>query len=128
MNKKSLNYKVLLIFAPILVLIGVSGFVIPADKALTSGAPAYNVFHLLFGAIGLLLLYLKNENVIRLFNIGFGALDAYQAVASFTNLFPVNYFQWTRADDGLHVVIGLALIAIGVYGFAADRSKPLPVN
>lgn len=117
MNRQSLNYKVLLIFAPVLILIGISGFIIPEDKALTSGAAAYNVFHLTFGAFGLLLLVLKNENSIRFFNIGFGALDLYQVFASFTNLFPIRYFQWTRVDDILHIIIGAALIAVGIYGF-----------
>lgn len=37
---------ILLIFAAVLILVGILGFVIPADKALTSGAPAYNIFHL----------------------------------------------------------------------------------
>ncbi len=120
MNGKSLNYKVLSIFAPVLILIGVLGFIIPEDKALTSGAAAYNAFHLAFGALGLLLV-LKNENYIRFFNIGFGALDLYQAFAAFTNLFPIRLFQWTRVDDVLHIIIGAALAAVGIYGFKNRR-------
>ncbi|MCY7375799.1 MAG: hypothetical protein LH472_07485 [Pyrinomonadaceae bacterium] len=121
MKGKSLNYKVLRIFAPVLILTGVLGFVIPEEKALTSGAAAYNVFHLIFGAIGLLVLLLKNENSIRLFNIGFGLLDLYQAFAAFTNLFPIRYFQWTRVDDALHIVIGAGLVLVGIYGFRKER-------
>lgn len=120
-NKKSLNYKVLFAFAPILILIGASGFVIPKEYALTSGAPAYNIFHLIFGAIGVLLLIFKHENSIRLFNIGFGLIDLYQAVAAFANLFPIRCFQWTRVDDLLHIVIGAALVAVGVYGFSSQK-------
>ncbi len=70
MTNKSLNYRVLLVFAPVLILIGVLGFVIPKEKALTSGAAAYNIFHLIFGALGVLLLILKKEKLICLFNIG----------------------------------------------------------
>ncbi len=117
LNNKSLNYKVLFVFAPILIAIGAAGFFIPKEKALTSGAAAYDIFHLIFGAIGIFLLSLKKEKLICLFNIGFGLLDLYQAVAAFTNLFPIRYFQWTRVDDLLHVVIGVILIAVGIYGF-----------
>ena len=118
---RSLNYQVLRIFAPVLILIGVLGFVISEEKAVTSGAAAYNIFHLIFGAVGVMLLFFKNENSIRLFNIGFGLLDLYQAFASFAGLFPTRQFQWTRADDVLHVVIGAALVAVGIYGFTARK-------
>ncbi len=111
-----LNYWTLLVFAPVLVLVGVLGFVIPARKALTSGAPPYNIFHLIFGLLGLALVYSGNEVWCRNFNLGFGLIDLYQALASFTNLFPKAQFKWTRADDVLHVVIGAALVLIGLFG------------
>jgi hypothetical protein len=108
-----MNYYVLLIFAPLLILVGILGFLIPQNKSLTSGAPAYNVFHIVFGLIGLAFVLMKDETLIRGFNIGFGAIDLYQAVASFAHIFPEKYFRWTRVDDVLHVVIGLILIAVG---------------
>jgi hypothetical protein len=117
MSKKTLNYKVLLLLAPILILIGVAGFLIPKDAALTSGAPAYNTFHLIFGTIGLILVLLRNENYIRAFNLGFGLIDLYQAAASFAHLFPEQYFRWTRVDDVLHIVMGAGLAAVGFYGY-----------
>jgi len=117
MSKKSLNYKVLLIFAPVLILTGILGFVIPPEKALTSGATAYNIFHIIFGAFGLIFLFLRNENYICGFNLGFGLIDLYQAVASFAHLFPEQYFRWTRVDDVLHIIIGAVLVAVGLFGF-----------
>ena len=36
-NQKSLNYKVLLVFAPILIFTGILGFIIPAQSSVTSG-------------------------------------------------------------------------------------------
>lgn len=114
---KSLNYKVLLIFAPILVLIGVLGFITPASTSLTSGAAPYNIFHIIFGLIGLFILFTGKESYIRGFNIGFGLIDLYQAMASFLNLYPKEIFKWTRVDDVLHIVIGAALVAVGLYGF-----------
>ncbi len=123
MKEKSINYKVLLVFAPLLILIGILGFVIPPEKALTSGAAAYNIFHICFGTLGLVLLFFRNENSVRLFNIGFGLIDLYQALASFAHLFPERYFQWTRVDDVLHIVIGAILILVGIFGDRKSRVK-----
>lgn len=114
--QKSLNQITLTIFAPLLILVGVAGFVTPKDLALTSGAPAYNIFHLVFGFLGLLLLWLKREWLISLFNTGFGLIDLYQALASYADLPAKQYFLWTGVDDILHVVIGMALFVIGLYG------------
>ena len=111
-----LNYYILLVFAPLLVLTGILGFVIPAKKSLTSGAPPYNIFHIIFGSIGLVLVICKCGGGIRAFNIGFGLIDLYQAGASFLHLFPEKHFQWKRADDILHIVIGLALVLVGIFG------------
>ncbi|MEJ7700318.1 MAG: DUF4383 domain-containing protein [Pyrinomonadaceae bacterium] len=90
---------------------------------MTSGAPVYNIFHIVFGALGLLLLVARNENYIRAFNIGFGLIDLYQALASFAHLFPEQYFRWTRVDDVLHIVIGAVLVAVGLYGYKIGREK-----
>lgn len=116
-NYKSLNYKVLLIFAPILIFIGILGFVLPSSISLTSGEPAYNFFHIVFGIIGLITLFTRKESFIRGFNIGFGLIDLYQAAASFLHLFPKELFKWMLVDDVLHIIIGAALVAIGLYGF-----------
>jgi len=111
-----LNYYVLLVFSPLLIIVGILGFIIPRDKSLTSGAPAYNIFHIVFGAIGLIFVFLQDALLIRAFNIGFGAIDLYQAVASFAHLFPERHFRWTRVDDILHVLVGALLVAVGVFG------------
>lgn len=111
-----MNYYVLLIFAPLLILTGILGFVIPREKGLTSGAPGYNIFHIIFGLIGLGVVYSQHENCIRGFNIGFGLIDLYQAAARFFHFFPEKYFRWKRSDDLLHIVVGLALVLAGVFG------------
>jgi hypothetical protein len=113
---ENLNYYVLAIFAPLLVIVGILGFLLPAEKSLTSGAPAYNIFHIIFGLIGLASVYSQHDPYIRTFNIGFGAVDLYQAAASFLHLFPESHFKWKRADDVLHVVVGAMLVAVGVFG------------
>jgi hypothetical protein len=114
---KSLNFITLAIFAPVLILAGLAGFLIPTEHSLTSGAPAYNVFHLIFGVIGLLVVWTRNELWLSLFNFAFGLIDLYQALASALHLPPAKYFLWTKVDDILHILIGLALVTIGVYGF-----------
>ena len=119
----SLNHITLAIFAPILILVGIVGFLIPADQSLTSGAPAYNVFHIAFGVFGLVLVLGRNEFAISAFNATFGLIDLYQALASYFAWPPKDYFLWTRVDDILHVVIGLTLLAIGIYGLSQLRVK-----
>jgi hypothetical protein len=106
------NQTVAKVFGPALVLTGIAGFVIPAKKAATSGAPAYNVFHLIFGVLGIVAS--RRRGTARAFNLGFGAIDLYQAVASRRGLFPQRWFRWKTADDVLHVAIGAGLVAAGL--------------
>jgi hypothetical protein len=94
----------------------VAGFLIPLEHSLTSGAAPYNVFHLCFGAAGLIILWSRRESLISFFNAGFGLIDLYQVLASYLHLPPAEYFLWTRIDDILHILIGLALVVIGGYG------------
>ena len=111
---KNLNYYTLLIFAPVLILTGILGFILP--ETIMSGAPAYNIFHIIFGLIGLLSALSKKQSLIRGFNISFGLIDLYQAVAGFLQLFPESLFKWRTGDDILHIIIGTGLIIIGLFG------------
>jgi hypothetical protein len=110
MNK--LNYYTLLMFAPVLILTGITGFILPETHL--SVAPAYNVFHIIFGFLGLGCVLSKKPFWIRGFNISFGLIDLYQAAASFFNIFPEEHFRWRAGDDILHVVIGLGLVVVGL--------------
>ena len=118
MENKTLNQKTLTIFAPLLILIGIAGFVIPERFSLTSGAAPYNLFHIFFGAIGLMVLMANSNLLASLFNFGFGLIDLYQVLASVVGLTPIQYFHWTFVDDVLHVLIGFALVLIGGYGLS----------
>lgn len=113
---ENLNYYVLIVFAPLLVLVGVLGFIIPQNKGLTSGAAGYNIFHIIFGLIGIGIVNWNHDPWIRAFNIGFGLIDLYQAVASFAHIFPEKHFRWTRVDDVLHIVFGSGLVLVGILG------------
>jgi len=117
MENKTLNRITLAIFAPLLMLTGIAGFLIPPRYQLMSGATPYNLFHLIFGAIGLFLVTAtKSDLSASAFNFGFGLIDLYQVLASVVGLTPIQYFFWTYADDVLHVLIGFALVLIGGHG------------
>ena len=122
-HKKSANFITLRIFAPLLVLVGVAGFLVPARVSLTSGAPPYNLFHIFFGAVGLSLLFSRKEVFIVAFNLVFGLIDLYQALASYLHLAPRQYFLWTPVDDVLHVLIGLILVIIGCWGITKGERQ-----
>ena len=121
-----LNYTVLAVFAPVLIVAGMLGFVL-SDRGLLSGAPAYNVFHITFGLVGVALVLSKKRKLIRIFNLTFGLIDLYQAVASLAHLFPAVFFRWTRGDDLLHVLIGTGLVFASLYdrdeGQSASREE-----
>ena len=69
-----MNYYVLIIFAPLLILVGILGFILPEKKSLTSGAQAYNIFHIIFGLAGLMIAT-HHCDYIKAFNIGFGMMQ-----------------------------------------------------
>lgn len=117
--KKPVNILLLTAFAPILIVAGILGFVTPPSLALMSGATPYNLFHIFFGLVGVGVLATKRVSLAKRFNIGFGAIDLYQAVASFAGLFPTTLFAYKRADDVLHIVLGLLLVGVGLL---ADRN------
>jgi hypothetical protein len=122
MEDKTLNQITLSILAPLLMLVGVAGFLIPADYNLSSGAAPYNMFHIVFGGLGLILISFKNELWACLFNFGFGVIDLYQVLASVLRLPPLLSFQWTFFDDVIHVLLGFALVIIGGHGLQKWKS------
>lgn len=116
MESRTLNQTTLLILAPLLFLTGIVGFVLPSELSLMSNATPYNLFHIVFGAVGLVLTQSKNDLVASVFNFGFGVIDLYQVLASVVGLTPIEHFHWTFADDVVHVILGFALVLIGGYG------------
>jgi hypothetical protein len=120
--KRNLNKIILSVFAPILVLTGIFGFVLPEGPM--SCALVYNIFHIVFGFIGLASILGGRLAAIRGFNIGFGLIDLYQALASAMDWFPESLFAWKPADDVLHVVIGAGLVVIGLLGTGRRDAPP----
>ena len=105
-----------LVFAPILILTGIAGFLIPPALSLMSGAPAYNVFHIIAGALGLALGLTGSAAAASAFNIGFGAIDLYQALAGMVAWPPAGVFALRPADHVVHVVLGVLLVTVGWRG------------
>jgi hypothetical protein len=114
------NQLVLTVFAPLLLLTGLLGYVLPAELSLMSGAPAYNVFHLIAGAIGLAIALARWAGAAIHFNLAFGVIDLYQAVAGLGGWFPAGLFELRPADHVVHVVVGLGLIMVGALGKATS--------
>jgi hypothetical protein len=110
------NSQVLRVFAPILIVTGVLGFLLPSHLSLMSGAPPYNVFHLLAGCVGLAIVLQGSLVAASAFNLIFGCIDLYQAVAGLTGLFPASWFALRPADHVVHVAIGLFLVGVGYLG------------
>lgn len=110
------NLQTLTVFAPLLLLTGILGFVLPAELSLMSGATPYNVFHLLAGALGLVIVLRKAVPAAVSFNLAFGAIDLYQAAAGLAGWFPAGLFQLRPADHAVHVLVGLFLVGVGYLG------------
>jgi hypothetical protein len=123
MENRTINQTALMIVAPLLLLAGIAGFVLPERYALMSNAAPYNLFHIFFGALGLALFSAKNDLVASVYNFGFGLIDLYQVLASVVGLTPIEYFHWNYADDVVHVILGFALVIIGGYGLRS-RIRP----
>ena len=110
------NVQLLTVFAPLLLLTGVLGFVLPAELSLMSGAPPYNIFHLLAGALGLCLVLTRQIGAVITFNLVFGLIDLYQALAGLTGLFPAHFFALRPADHVVHLLVGALLVGVGYQG------------
>jgi hypothetical protein len=104
------------VFGPVLVATGVAALVLP-DAGLMSAAWPYALFHVAFGALGLALALGRRPRRAAAFNLGFGLVDLYQALAGVLGLFPARLFGLRPADHVVHVVFGLGLVAIGARGF-----------
>ena len=116
MENKTLNQMTLAVLGPLLLLTGIAGFVVPERYSVMSNAAPYNLFHIIFGVAGLWLVMANSDLWASAFNLVFGLIDLYQALASAIGLAPIQYFHWTYADDVVHVLLGFALVLIGGYG------------
>jgi hypothetical protein len=126
---ESRNVLALKIFGPLLIAAGVLGFVLPPELSLMSAAVPYGIFHLAFGALAVVIVIAGTARAAALFNAGFGAFDLYQAIAGVTGWFPAGLFALRPADHVVHVIFGLALLVVGVFGLrGADSGRRRSVS
>jgi hypothetical protein len=117
------NRRLLSVFGPLLIATGLAGLLLPARLSLMSDAPAYDVFHLVSGAIGTAIVLVRSARLAALFNLAFGAIDLYQAAAGVAGIFPARSFALRPADHVVHVVLGSLLVFFGARFFATRRSE-----
>jgi hypothetical protein len=110
------------LFGPLLVVTGVAGLLLPARLSLMSNAVPYDVFHIVFGMLGVALVMARSARGAALFNLGFGAVDLYQALAGVTGSFPAGVFHLKPADHLVHVLFGVLLVVFGVRYWLSPRA------
>jgi len=103
-------------FGVILILTGVKGFLSQDPDGLMSEAIPYDLFHVAFGILGLVIGLGRKPVPASLFNLGFGLIDLWQFVAGLTGLFPARLFGLRPADHAAHLVLGVLLVACGLAG------------
>ena len=109
------NLRLLSVFAPVLIATGLLGWLLPPGLSLMSGAIPYDVFHLAFGGLGLAVVLGRSARLAALFNLGFGAIDLFQAVAGLVGFFPAALFALRPADHAAHVILGALLVTFGLH-------------
>jgi hypothetical protein len=123
------NLALLGVFAPVLILTGVLGLVLPPGSSPMSAAVPYDVFHIAFGALGVGIVLVRSARFAGVFNAGFGAVDLYQAAAGLLGIFPAGVFGLRPADHVVHVVLGALLVGVGLRApFGAPRPKSMPAE
>jgi hypothetical protein len=109
------NLRLLTVFGPLLIVTGVSGLLLPPGRSPMSGAAPYDIFHIIFGALGVAIALAGSARGAALFNLSFGAIDLYQALAGVVGFFPAGPFGLRPADHAVHVLFGLLLVAFGAH-------------
>jgi hypothetical protein len=108
----------LALLAMTILLLGAAlfGHLARAAGGLPSAATAYNLFHLLAGlvGVGVLVSSRRHPRGAAVFNAGFGLVDLYQAIAGIVGWAPARLFELRPADHVVHVVLGIALLAVAL--------------
>jgi hypothetical protein len=113
------NRRVTAVFGPVLVLTGVLGLALPDLGGPMSTAVPYDVFHIAFGVLAIAIVLAGGTRAAAAFNLGFGLIDLWQAVAGVTGLYPAALFALRPGDHVVHLVLGLALAVCGLAGLRA---------
>jgi hypothetical protein len=118
------NVVTLAVFGPVLILTGIAGLLVPPTRGLMSGATPYDVFHIVCGVLGTAIALARRARAAAAFNVGFGLVDLYQALAGALGVFPAPLFGLRPADHVVHVLLGVALVVVGAPGLV----KPVALS
>jgi hypothetical protein len=116
--------KLLRWFGPLLVVTGALGFLVPPHLSLMSGATPYNVFHVVAGLVAIAVFLTGQEWAAAAFNVTFGFIDLWQAVAGMLSIFPADLFALRPADHVVHTVAGAILVVVGGRALRASAARP----
>jgi hypothetical protein len=111
---KNSNLLILKILSPLLLMLGVAGYLLPKEYSFICRDCYYNLLHINLGMMGFIMLFASNQALIRLYNIFLGFLFFYQATASLLNIFPARLFHYTCIDDIFHTDLGCMLLLVGI--------------
>ena len=111
MNWLLVNRIVAALMAAILLVSAVRGF-----TGVSQSRP-YDMFHLIFAVIGLVSVFVASGRAAPAFNLIFGLIDAYLALAQRLGLFPTQLFNLTPSDTVQHIVIAVVLVGVSVVWF-----------
>ncbi len=89
---------------------------LPSSAQIMSNATPYNVFHIVAGLVGIGILLLRKRILVSAFNLFFGLVDLYQALAGIMGIFPADLFALRPADHVVHIAVGLPLATLGALG------------
>jgi hypothetical protein len=131
-GSRSINSLVALVFGAVYALVGVVGFFITGDVPFAGqeGNPLvifdvnglHNIVHLLIGVA--LIAAAKTTATARSANIAVGATYVVLGVLGpFINNTAVDVIGLNSADHGLHLVSGIALLAVGIAADKTARSR-----
>ena len=131
-GSRSINSLVALVFGAVYALVGVVGFFVTGDVPFVGeeGSPLvifdvnglHNVVHLLIGVA--LIAAAKTTATARSANIAIGATYVVLGVLGpFINNTAVDVIGLNSADHVLHLVSGIALLAVGIAADKTARSR-----
>ena len=110
------------LFAAFMAVILIGAGLLGQRIGVSTSTP-YDVFHIVFGVLALVGVIAWGGRFSALFNLVFGAIDLYQAVAYSAGLFPSQLFNLTMFDTVLHWILGAGLFAAGMLGVRQATAK-----
>ena len=124
--KRTLNLVMLTGLAPILVGIGCINFFLPAYINWINTSLYTNIFFIIAGIIGSVLVIKKSDANAKRFNLVLGMTFLSFVIANFAGLYPATIVEWTSLDDSVHLIMSTSLILVGIHGQKKQEISSIP--